>query len=217
MSVVKKSSSPILKYNTYIFIDVSNIRSTCQKTLRLRVDFFKLITYFRQKYPNLKDIRYYEGIAKDDLKKQQIFESLKDVGYTICSLERKTYFTTELVKHPTVCPNCQHHWLAQFSKKHKSMKSNVDVYLAAEFLAMSNDVVVPSHFILVSCDGDYAEMIRLAISRNKNVTVSVLGTPPVRDLRINTLSASLRHLCRELPRYQLLDISNFKDQISQER
>lgn len=216
MNTSKKTPSPILKYDTYIFIDVSNIRSTCQKTLRFRIDFFKLITYFRQKYPHLRDVRYYEGIAKDDPKKRQIFESLKTSGYTICSLERKTYLATELIKRPVTCPNCQHQWLAQISKKHKSMKSNVDVYLAAEFLALSNDVATPSHFILVSCDGDYAEMIKLAISRNENVTVSVLGTPPVKELSKNTLSTRLCLLRQEVPRFRLIDISSFQDYITLE-
>lgn len=37
--------------DTYIYIDVSNIRSACLKTLGFMVDFAKLFDYFKEKYP----------------------------------------------------------------------------------------------------------------------------------------------------------------------
>lgn len=98
---------------TYVYIDVSNIRSACLKTLDLMIDFAKLLEYFRQKYPNLKDVRYYEGIAKGDVKKQRMFDFLRQKGYVICPLERKSYNSSEIEKCEVKCPKCKHKWASR--------------------------------------------------------------------------------------------------------
>lgn len=159
-------------------------------------------------------MRYYEGIARGDARKRARFEHLKDCGYTVCPLERKSYVTIENEAFDVKCPECEHEWVEEIRKERRVMKSNVDAYLATELLAVANDVKFPIHVVLVSCDGDYAEMIRSAISRNENVSVSVLATPPVRDASKNTLSVSLRRLRNELPlRYQLTNIATIVDKI----
>jgi uncharacterized LabA/DUF88 family protein len=197
---------------TYVYIDVSNIRSACLKTLDLMIDFAKLLEYFRQKYPNLKDVRYYEGIAKGDVKKQRMFDFLRQKGYVICPLERKSYNSSEIEKCEVKCPKCKHKWAAEFTRTHRAMKSNVDVYLATELLTVAHQASWPTHIILVSCDGDYAEMISNAL-RNENVSISVLATPSVRDFRKNTLSTRLKTLRGKISNYYLTDIRDIQDVI----
>lgn len=197
--------------DTYVFIDVSNIRLACSKTLGLWLDFVKLSGYFQKKYPNLKDMRYYEGISRDDEKKQKSFEYLAKKGYTICPLTRKSYNSVETEEYDVKCPRCGNEWKAEFSRERKIMKSNVDVYLATELLTIAHTAASPIHIILVSCDGDYAEMIKNALG-NPNVTISVLATPFTRNLAKNTLSVRLKQIkadYRAAPdRYYMRDITD---------
>lgn len=200
-------------FDTYVFIDASNIRATCLKTLGLKIDFKKMADYFRKKYPQLKEIRYYEGIAKGDAEKEQVFRRLEKVGYKVCSLSRKAYLSPAVYKNVR-CRKCGNVWKTQLMKKTMTMKSNVDVYLATELLDRAYSARRRTHLILVSCDGDYAEMIRNAVLRNKKVSVSVLATPPSKNIKKNTLSIRLRELFNEIPRYELRDISDIRDYVS---
>lgn len=202
--------SALQKLDTFVFIDVSNIRLACLKTLGLWLDFPMLAGYFKRKYRNLKDLRYYEGIAVDDAKKRKSFNYLAHKGYTICPLERKSYTSTEVEEREVKCPKCGNEWAAEFSRERKAMKSNVDVYLASDLVRLATLADHPIHIVLVSCDGDYAEMIKCAL-KNPKVTVSVLATPSVRDWAKNTLSTRLKQLLADYPtqtgRFHLRNIS----------
>lgn len=164
----------------------------------------------------MKDIRYYEGIAKGDERKQRMFNFLEHNGYTICTLERKSYHFIEKKERKIQCPHCNYEWISQDVTNRKAMKSNVDVYLATELLTIAHAALQPTHIILVSCDGDYAEMINNAL-RNEKISVSVLATPPVRNLKLNTLSTKLRALRSNASRYQLINIASIADLIKRER
>lgn len=216
MSPIKeKPISPLLSYDTYVYIDVSNIRLACQKTLGFRIDFVKLMDYFQRKYPNLKEVRYYEGVAKGDLEKQNMFKYLQGRGYTICALERKSYNSTNLDEHEVKCPECDHEWTESFAKERKTMKSNVDVYLASDMIVQASTAERPMRIILVSCDGDYAEAIKNAIHLNDHVLIAVLATPLVQKMARNTLSTRFRDLAAEIPtpRYILQNIKDIRDNI----
>lgn len=207
------------RQDTYIYIDVSNIRSCCIKTSGFLIDFVKLLDYFKRRYPNLKEVRYYEGVAKGDKKKQEMFKFLEKKGYTICSLERKSYTLTETKAVEIKCPKCENEWTAEITEEHLTMKSNVDVYLASDIMMRASVADHPTRVILVSCDGDYAEMIKNALSLNNNISVSVLGTPPVRDIKKNTFSVRLKALRGELPksRYKLHNIDDIRSVIKSDR
>lgn len=202
--------------DTYIYIDVSNIRSACLKTLGFMIDFVKLLEYFQRKYPNLRDVRYYEGCAKGDMKKRRVFNFLKRQGYTICPLERKAYNSLEIEEQTVKCPKCKHRWTAEFKREHKILKSNVDVYLSSDMMAQAARADHPTRLILVSCDGDYTEAIKNAIDLNKNVSVTVLATPTAKDMNKNTLSVRLKSLLTELPKskYSLNYIDSIKTTIA---
>ncbi len=201
--------------DTYVYIDVSNIRSSCLKTLDFLINFTKLMDYLKQKYPNLKEVRYYEGIAANDQKKLRMFKFLKRKGYTICSLERKSYSSIEIEEKDVKCPKCNHKWTTKFTKEHKSLKSNVDVYLASDMIAQASITTQPTRLILISCDGDYTEAIKTAINLNNHISIAVLATPPVRNMAKNTLSIRLKNLLNELPKekYSLNYISAIQEKI----
>lgn len=209
----KKTLSPILKHDTYIYVDTSNIRSACIKTLGFKIDFDRMIEYFKKKYPRLKEVRYYEGISNGDMDKEKAFKRLEKAGYTICSLSRKAYENPAVYKSVR-CRKCGNTWKTQLQKKSLSLKSNVDVYLSTEFLEQAYFASRPTHLILVSCDGDYAEMVKAALRKNKNVLVTVLGTPVVKD-RTNTFSVRLQRLNGKIPQFTTNNIQTIRNLIEE--
>ena len=67
---------------------------------------------------------------------------------------------------------------------------------------------------MVSCDGDYADAIRIALG-NQKVRITVMATPSVKKPRKNTLSTRLKDLSRELPtQYKLFNIEDIRDEVS---
>lgn len=202
-----KARKKLSDLDTYVFIDASNIRAACLKTLGLKIDFKRFLKYLKRKYPKLKEVRYYEGIANDDADKKKVFSALSRAGYTVCSLSRKSY--TEPAVYKTVrCRKCGNTWKTVALKKALKLKSNVDVYLATDFLRQAYLAKKPCRLILVSCDGDYAEMIRSAIESNKNVEIVVIATPHVRDYSKNSFSVRIRQLRGHLPRFTIVSIDS---------
>lgn len=210
----KIATGTLTNLPTYVFVDASNIRSCCLKTLGFLIDFEKFFVYLRKKYPKLKTVYYFEGIEKNDVEKRKRFQRLESYGYAIRPLERKTFTEIRTTRYCMVCGRCKHHQIKSITTKKPVKKSNVDVFLATEFLRTVYAVSGSKHLILVSCDGDYAEMIRSAIDNNPYVSISVLATPKIKKRNKNTLSTRLQDLRRySLPRYQLMSIENIKDKI----
>lgn len=119
---------------TYIYIDVSNIRHACLWNCGFVLDFIKLYNYLKEKYPNVQEIRYYEGISSSDNKKMEHFRFLSEkVGYKICSLSRKSYI--EPPKYEKYrCANCGSLNNIKVLSKNVKLKSNIDVYLTSDLL-----------------------------------------------------------------------------------
>ena len=155
----KTGSMNLKNAKTYVYIDVSNIRYACSWSLGFKLDFVKLYAYLKKKYPGLQEVRYYEGIARNDKKRKKHFEFLQNqVGYTICSLERKSYVSP--AKYGSFrCKECGFLNKVKILSKIVKMKSNVDVYLATDMVAQAATIKCPIHIILLACDGDYAEAI----------------------------------------------------------
>lgn len=186
---------------TFVFIDVSNIRYVCKYSLGFELDFKKYYKYFQNKYPNLQEVRYYEGIASGDKKKRQYFRHLAKIGYTICSLERKSY--TNGAKYATFeCSKCKTSNTVQIFPETTKLKSNVDVYMTVDMIKRAVQATEPIHIILVSCDGDFSETIRGILSVNPNVFITVMATPTTKTN--NCLSVRLKNLRNELPNDMVL-------------
>lgn len=217
---MKEVKKKLPEFETYVFIDVSNIRSACLKTLGFKIDFARFFDYFDKKYSKLKGVFYYEGIAKGDVNKQDEFIKLEQIGYKVRPLERKAYVSPPVYKQ-IKCQKCGTLCRVRILKRSTKMKSNVDVYLATDLLKIAYFAKKPTRIILVACDGDYAEMIKSALETNKRVHIDVLATPVVpRVLRKNgayedknTCSTRLQKLRGELPNLTMLNIRNIQDLI----
>ena len=122
--------------DTYVYIDVSNIRNACRISSGFYLDFIKLYMYFKKRYPNLRDVRYYEGIYQEDAKKTNWFKRLEKVGYTICPLRRKKYVQNPKVKSFD-CWRCGATNNVEILGEAVKYKSNVDVYLASDMLVQA--------------------------------------------------------------------------------
>lgn len=212
----RRKAPQLSELDTYVFIDASNIRSCCLKTLGWRPDFIKLKEYFADKYAKLKEVRYYEGIANGDLDKRSEFKKFRKAGYTVCPLERKEYTDEIELKGKIICKRCEARQCTKLTKKVKKLKSNVDVYLATELLRVAFSSKRPVHIILVSCDGDYAEMIKTALDENERVYISVIATPVVRSAR-NTCSTRLQKIRGYSDRFHLTDIRDIEKYIKQQK
>ena len=200
---------------TYVYIDVSNIRYACLWSCGFNLDFIKLYDYFKDKYPNLQEVRYYEGVSYRDKKKLRHFRFLSErIGYKICSLSRKGY--VEPARYETFeCENCKFPNKVKVLPENVKMKSNVDVYLTSDLLECAAKANEPINFVILSCDGDYAEAIKAALRLSPDSRVTVLATP-MTEIN-NCLSVRLKHLSRELDRknYKLANVYNIRDYISQ--
>ena len=199
--------------DTYIYIDVSNIRNACRISCGFYLDFIKLYQYLKKRYPNLREVRYYEGVYQGDAKKLRWLQRLERVGYTICTLERKKYIQNAKVES-FKCWRCGVSNNVEVLKEVIKYKSNVDVYLASDVLLKIAQSKKPLNIVILSCDGDYVELIRNIFKLRPDSYVTVLATPF--KIKNNVLSYRLKKLSSELDRgrYQLNNIETIKDLIA---
>lgn len=115
-----------------------------------------------------------------------------------------------------VCRKCGAKRRVQVLKKSTKMKSNVDVYLATDLLRLAYLARKKTHIILVSCDGDYAEMIKSALGANPKIAISVLGTPVVKDGK-NTFSMRLQGMRGKMPIFYIRNIQNIQPLIEKQK
>ena len=205
----------LLEAKTYIYIDVSNIRHACLWSCGFNLNFIKLYSYLKEKYPNVQEVRYYEGVSSSDKKKLKHFRFLSEkIGYKICSLTRKGY--VEPPRYETFeCKNCKFPNKVKVLSESIKLKSNVDVYLTSDLLECAARAKEPINVVILSCDGDYAEAIKAALRLSPDSCVTVLATPMTETN--NCLSVRLKHLSRELNRdnYKLSNINTIRDYVSQ--
>lgn len=194
---------------TYVYIDSSNIKNALKVSHR-QIDWKMLFDYLKNTYKNLKVVNYFEGIDKADMGKTEEFKNLEKYGYKIKTLARKSYKNSP--KYKTFkCQNCKEKNTVEILKESKTLKSNIDVYLCSELMGDLFTAKKPVHAIILTCDGDYAEMIRNIIDKNPNVYVSVFATPFTKYN--NYLSVRLKELER-IERYYLVNILNMRDKVS---
>ena len=90
----------------------------------------------------------------------------------------------------------------------------MDVFLTTNLLETAFSAKKPTHIILFSCDGDYAEAIKSAV-KNPNIFITIIATPPVKEIEKNTLSTRLKMLRREIPnQFELISIVTIQKHIS---
>ena len=198
----------LLKLKTYVYIDGSNIRNALRKA-HFDVDFIKLYEYIKQKYNYLEAVKYFEGVDIEDKEKKALFDEYTKAGMIIRSLERKSYTSKEKYTY-IACEHCQKKNKVVLREEKTTLKSNIDVFLSTEIFA---DLIInrePLHVVIVSCDGDFAEVIKKVLELYPKTFVTVVATP-FRKYG-NYLSTRLHEL-KDKERYSLMNILTAKDKI----
>ncbi len=124
--------SNLKNLRTYVYIDSSNI-SNALKACKIELDFFKLYIYLKKTYPRLRAIKYFEGIDREDYRKQKTFKKLQKLGYEIKALQRKAY-SYPATYRTLKCSHCKRKNNIRVLKNRKVLKSNIDVYLCSELM-----------------------------------------------------------------------------------
>lgn len=210
----RKEFAPFRDLPTYVFVDASNISNACVG-FGMNLDFVRFKWYLERNYPLLVKTFYYEGGVKNDLNKLKYFSKLTRHGYIVRSLQRKTYIQPSVFKDFT-CENCGAENRVKVLDEHEELKSNVDVYLATDFLKTAFTVGMPAHLMIVSCDGDYCEPIVEALDLPE-IRVSVMAVPK-RGFGQNYLSTRLQELKERFPRsYYLTNILGLEESVKSKR
>jgi len=133
-----------LKGKVAVFIDASNIYFS-QKTLGWKIDFRKLLDYFKSEC-NLIKISFYSSINPENKKERKFHDFLEIIGYIVKHKEIKFIKNEEEEK---------------FGGHHKG---NIDVDLTIDAVYFKDSY---DSFVLLSGDGDFESLIKFLKSYNK--------------------------------------------------
>jgi|SRR3989344_6194704 len=136
MKIAKLKIRDFVKGRTSVFIDASNIYFS-QKTLNWRVDFEKLLRYFKTE-TQLARIAFYSALNPDNQKEKKFHDFLEIIGYQVKSKKIK------FIRDGDDGARGGHH------------KGNVDVDLTIDAVDMKESY---DTFILLSGDGDFESLI----------------------------------------------------------
>lgn len=200
----------MLSLKTFVYIDAANIRNALHKS-HFEIDFVKLYEYIKLKYAQLNSVKYFEGFDSTDAEKQKLFDSYEKAGMNMHLLSRKSY-TSPARFMQFSCEKCKSPNKVQVHEEKTTFKSNIDVFLSTEIFSDIIQAREPLHLVIVSCDGDYAEMIKKILELYPKTYVTVVATPFKRYG--NYLSARLSEL-KKMERYNLMNILTAKEKIGQ--
>lgn len=122
---------------TAVFIDAANIYFA-QKTIGWRIDFKKLLEYFK-KNTNLTRIAFYSAINPENERERKFHDFLEIIGYAVRHKEIK------FIKDETDEAHGGHH------------KGNIDVDLTIDAVHFRDDF---DSFVLLSGDSDFESLIK---------------------------------------------------------
>lgn len=137
-------------YNNYAYIDGANLHYTYEN-IDWDVDYQRLLVYLRKKL-NVNVAYYF--IGKTDNNKD-LYTKLDSYGYTVKLKEPSPYITAD-----DVCPYCNN----IIQPAMQRYKADVDSYLTMQLML---DWDFFDKAILISSDGDYDEVIKRLIPRDK--------------------------------------------------
>lgn len=150
-----------VKRKTAVFIDSANIYFS-QKTLGWRIDFKKLIEYFRNN-TQLFRISFYGALNPENLKERKFHDFLEIIGYMVKHKEIK------FIKDKTDNVHGGHH------------KGNVDVELTIDAVHFRDKY---DTFVLLSGDSDFESLIKYLKSFRKHcIVMSTKGHISIELLR----------------------------------
>ena len=152
--------SKLVKGKTAVFIDASNIYFS-QKTLGWRIDFKKLLDYFKNN-TNLFRITFYGALNPENEKERKFHDFLEIIGYTV--KHKKIKFIKD-----------------QFDQEYGGYhKGNIDVDLTIDAVHFRDNY---DSFILLSGDGDFESLLKylkaykkrcIVLSTKKHVSIELV-------------------------------------------
>ncbi|HAX97711.1 MAG TPA: NYN domain-containing protein [Candidatus Atribacteria bacterium] len=150
-----------IKGNTAVFIDSSNIYFS-QKTIGWRIDFKRLLEYFKQE-TKLSRIAFYGAINPENEKEKKFHDFLEIIGYVV--RHKKIKF----IKDENEGDFGGHH------------KGNIDVDLTIDAVHLRDSY---DSFVLLSGDGDFESLIKyLKGFKKRCVVISTKGSVSIELLR----------------------------------
>lgn len=150
-----------VKGKTAVFIDSSNIYFS-YKTLKWKIDFQKLLNYFKSN-TDLFRIAFYGAINPENKKERKFHDFLEIIGYVVRHKEIK------FIKDEKDAVYGGHH------------KGNIDVDLTIDAVHFRDDY---DSFILLSGDGDFESLIKyLKAFRKRCIVMSTKGHISIELLR----------------------------------
>jgi len=142
-----------VKGKTAVFIDSANIYFS-QKTMRWRIDFKKLLEYFKEN-TNLFRIAFYGAINPENKKERKFHDFLEIIGYVVRHKEIK-FIKDEAEK---------------IYGGHR--KGNIDVDLTIDAVHFRDDY---DSFVLLSGDSDFESLIKyLKAFKKRCIVMSTKG------------------------------------------
>jgi len=136
-------------YN-YAFIDGTNLHLTYEN-LGWRLDYRKLLDHLRAKY-NVTIAHYFIGKTTST---QAIYNKLDSYGYNIKLKDPSPYFKKE-----EVCPHCG----KVVTPSEEKYKADIDSYLTMQVMSDMDDF---DKAILITSDGDFDELVKRLLRRDK--------------------------------------------------
>ena len=140
--------SQYIKGKTAVFIDASNIYFS-QKTLGWRIDFKKLLDYFKRE-TDLFRITFYGALNPDNERERKFHDFMEIIGYAV--KHKKIKFIRDKDDHEYGGHN----------------KGNVDVDLTIDAVHFKNDY---DSFVLLSGDGDFESLLKYLKTHGKRCIV----------------------------------------------
>ena len=153
--------SKFVKGKTAVFIDSSNIYFS-ERTLGWRIDFKKLLNYFKNNV-DLHRIAFYGNLNPDNARERKFHDFLELIGYIV--KHKKIKFIQDDADHE----HGGHH------------KGNLDVDLTIDAVHFKNEY---DTFLLLSGDGDFESLLKyLKIYKKRCIVFSTKGHVSIELIR----------------------------------
>jgi len=138
------------RYNNYAYIDGANLHYTYEN-IDWKVDYEKLLVYLRKRL-NVDIAYYFIGKTENN---EDLYTNLDSVGYTIKLKEPSPYITAD-----DLCPHCN----TIIRPAMQRYKADIDSYLTMQVLIDWDNF---DKAVLITSDGDYDELVKRLLSRDK--------------------------------------------------
>ncbi len=138
------------RYNNYAYIDGANLHYTYEN-MEWDVDYERLLIYLRKRL-NVNVAYYFIGDTDNN---KDLYTNLDSYGYTLRLKKASPYITAD-----DICPYCN----KSIRPAMQRYKADVDSFLTIQVMLDINNF---DKAVIISSDGDYDELVKRLIQRDK--------------------------------------------------